>query len=76
MRKVYSLLIPSVLFEDFRGKGDAFDIVSDGVHVWSAVRFVGAAETYVIFRDVYYHEGVALLVFGEVYGDLYEVAET
>ena len=50
-------------------------MVSDGVHVWPTVGFTGAAETNVNFGDVYYHEGVALLVFGKVYGDLHEVAE-
>lgn len=69
-------LIPSVFFEDVGGKEDAFDVVSDGVQVLSTVRFTGAAETNVNFRDVYYYEYVALLVFGKVYGDLHEVAET
>lgn len=68
-------LIPSVLFEDVGSKTDAFDVVSDGVQVLSTVRFTGAAETNVNFRDVYYYEYVALLVFGKVYGDLHEVAE-
>lgn len=63
-------------FEDVGGKEDAFDVVSDGVQVLSTVRFTGAAETNVNFRDVYYYEYVALLVFGKVYGDLHEVAET
>lgn len=75
MRKVYLPLIPTILFEDVGSKGDSFDVVSDGVHVWSTVRFTGAVETNVNFGDVYYHEGVALLVFEKVYGDLHEVAE-
>lgn len=57
------------------GVRGAFDMVSDGVHVWSTVRFTGAAETNVNFGDVYYYEDVASLVFGKVYGDLHEVAE-
>lgn len=64
-----------VLVEDVGSKGGAFDMVSDGVHVWSTVRFTGAAETNVNFGDVYYYEDVASLVFGKVYGDLHEVAE-
>lgn len=68
-------LLPSVLFKDFGSKMNAFDVVSDGVHVWPTVRFTGAAETNVNFGDVYYYEDVASLVFGKVYGDLHEVAE-